>query len=203
MMNISLQCKCGAFAASINQNLSPKSQRFTCLCDDCQTYAHAIGRPDVLECDGGTQIFPTTPASFKISKGAENLKCLRLSPKGMFRFYTSCCNTPIANNPPVVKMPYIGVMHSAFNLKSEKEFEELLGPVAARIQGKFGTKPLLAGTHEGTPISTILTIVKFLTLAWIRGRQNPSPFLSQDGSALVETRVLSFEEREKLRSKKP
>lgn len=86
------------------------------MCDDCQSYAYQMDRADdILDPSGGTELYQTTLSNITITQGAEHLGCLRLSPKGLMRWYAGCCDTPIANTLPRHKVPFAGVVHSFFD----------------------------------------------------------------------------------------
>ena len=75
---------------------SPKTgTRVVCYCDDCQAFAKFLERPDVLDAKGGTDIFQMASWRLRITQGAEELRCMHLVEKGMTRFYTACCRTPV------------------------------------------------------------------------------------------------------------
>lgn len=100
MATISLACICGHLEGKLESVDLGKGERFVCLCDDCQAFARYLGQEKkALDPQGGTEIFAVTPSQIKFTKGLENLTCLKLSEKGMLRWYTSCCKTPIANTP--------------------------------------------------------------------------------------------------------
>jgi hypothetical protein len=61
--------------------------RFVCYCTDCQAFARFLGRPDVLDAAGGTDIFQMPPAHLKLPAGTDALRCLCLSAK-VLRWYT-------------------------------------------------------------------------------------------------------------------
>ena len=51
-----------------------------CYCDDCQAFAHFLGRAaDILDPHGGTEIFQMSPARIALTAGTERLACMRLS----------------------------------------------------------------------------------------------------------------------------
>ena len=149
-MNVPLKCSCGKLEGVAKILTSEQGRRIICLCDDCQAFAHYLGHAkSVLDENGGTEILQILPANLEINQGMENLRCLRLSDKGMLRWYTGCCNTPIANTAPYSKMPYAGVVHSILDFAEDaKSRKAALGPVRARIQGKFGIGKLPEGTHQ-------------------------------------------------------
>lgn len=198
---LSLRCKCGAFRGAAH-GLSPSTGlRSVCYCDDCQAYAHFLGRaPDILDASGGTDIFPVRPAQLEITVGHENLKCVRLTSNGMYRWYTDCCNTPIANSMVWPKVPFAGVVHSIMDYAaSGTKRDEALGPIRAGVQGKFGKPPLPAGTHRTAPLSFLLRIAGFLLRGFWERQHQPSPFFHADGRPRVRPHILTLPEREELR----
>jgi hypothetical protein len=48
-----------------------------CDCKDCQAFARSLGRADVLDPAGGTDIFQMPPARLMLTAGMEALRCLR------------------------------------------------------------------------------------------------------------------------------
>jgi hypothetical protein len=95
-----IQCECGAFRAQLLNFPRNTPGRLACYCDDCQTFAHHLNRVDLLDGAGGTEVIPVYPAEIQIDAGREVLKCLRLSSGGLYRWYASCCDTPVANVRP-------------------------------------------------------------------------------------------------------
>lgn len=197
-MNITIECQCGKIRGTADSRYG-KGYRAICLCDDCQAYAHYLGlAATVLDINGGTDIFPINPAELKITHGIENLKCLRLIPQGMFRWYAGCCKTPIANC--AASIPYIGMVHTILEkTNSASELEKHFGPPTARIQGKFGIKPLPAGTLERVSPAFMFRALKLMWLVYLHGLTKPSPFLDKDGKPLVEPYILTKSERDHLR----
>src|SRR5713226_4481912 len=115
-MNVQLKCNCGALRGVASGISKSSGNRIVFMCDDCQAYAHFLGRAkEILDDNGGTDVFPVTPSNLKITHGIENLKCLRLTDKGMIRWYAGCCKTPIANSMPSPRAPFAGVIHTIMN----------------------------------------------------------------------------------------
>jgi hypothetical protein len=199
---VTLQCRCGALRGKLTGLSELKSKRIVCLCDDCQAFPHYLGRAqDVLDANGGTDIFPVYPSQITFTQGTEHIKCLRLTRQGLLRWYADCCNTPIANVPPNPKLPYAGVIHSIMNHAADgTTADAALGPIYARIMGKSGLRPLPPGTHQKASLSVILMAVRLIASGWIKGRQQPSPFFDESsGRPRVEPYVLTPEERDRLR----
>jgi hypothetical protein len=63
-----IQCECGAFSATLNAFPKATPGRLVCYCDDCQSYLHHLGRADLLDANGGTEVIPAYPAGRGISK---------------------------------------------------------------------------------------------------------------------------------------
>ena len=85
-----LRCDCEKFKAELSNFPKNSAGRSVCYCDDCQTFLHYLKRSELLDVNGGSEIIPVYPSDFKIIQGKNLLACVRLSPKGPFRWYTSC-----------------------------------------------------------------------------------------------------------------
>src|SRR5579871_159514 len=108
---VPLRCRCGE-VRGIARQVSPKGGfRVVCYCEDCQTFARFLQREDVLDAAGGTDIFQMPPARVELVAGLDAVRCLRLSERGVLRWYTDCCRTPIANSAGP-GFPIIGMIHS-------------------------------------------------------------------------------------------
>ncbi len=200
--SLTLQCRCGAVRGKVTGLLETKPKRIVCYCDDCQAFPHYLGcAADVLDAGGGTEVLPAYPSQVSIIEGSEHLQCLRLSRGGLFRWYTSCCKTAVANCPPSFKMPYVGIIHSMLKPAADgTTADAALGPVHARILGKFGIRPLPQGTHDTAPLGVILMAVSLIAKGWIKGRYRPTPFFDAvSGKPRVEPYILTPGERENLR----
>ncbi|HEX7113879.1 MAG TPA: DUF6151 family protein, partial [Steroidobacter sp.] len=155
-----IRCECGAFRAQLEPFPKGTPGRFVCYCDDCQVFAHYLNREDLLDSAGGTEVIPVYPAQIEIVAGREALKCLRLSPKGLHRWYASCCNTPIANANP--GLPWVGIAHRAFTVKDPGYLERTFGDVRSRVMGRFarGTPP--SGTAEKVGFRGFMMALPFI-----------------------------------------
>lgn len=201
-MNVSLKCRCGALRGTVEDVPRSGWARVVCLCDDCQAYAHYLGRAsDVLDANGGTDIYPVAPASLKITRGLEHLKCLRLTGKGMLRWYAGCCKTPIANSAPYAQVPHNGVVHVIMDHAADGTTRDAaLGPIRYRIFGKFGIGKLPPGTLDKASLPVVLGTIGFLLGGFLRRRYQPSPFFDpKTGQPSVTPYVLTTPEREALR----
>jgi hypothetical protein len=178
--------------------VSPRTvNRIVCYCDDCQAFAHFLERSDVLDAHGGTDIFQIAPAHLRITSGGDSLCCLRLSDKGLFRFYAGCCRTPIGNTIP--RVPFVGVFHAFLDCESDgQRLEAVLGKPRGYVQTRFaiGGRPPGPGLSAGL----VVHVLRLLLGWWIGGKGTPSPFFEDKTRApRVEPRVLSATERDALR----
>ncbi len=171
------------------------------MCDDCQCFAHWLERADeVLDANGGTEVFQMTPAQVEITAGAEHIRCVRLSPKGLMRWYAGCCRTPIANSLASPRFPFVGVFHLFMDHAADgRSRDEVLGPIRARVHGRFGIGELPADAHPRAPIGIIFRSLRLLGGGWIRRAHRPTPLFDLDtGKPVSEPTVVSKEERQQL-----
>jgi len=70
------------------------------------------GTVKILDAQGGTDVVQTRPANLTFTHGQDTLACMRLTPKGLLRWYAACCNTPIGNTVANYRMPFVGLVHS-------------------------------------------------------------------------------------------
>lgn len=183
-----IQCACGQFQARLKAFPKNTPGRLVCYCDDCQQYLHHLNRADLLDANGGTEIIPAYPADVEVLRGREHLRCTRLSPKGMFRFSTACCNTPVANTRPGT--PWAGFLRCVY----KNADAEALGPVRSRIMGRFATGTPPAGTPEKFNLKALAAVMPFMLKGMLSGKAKPSPFFEEDGvTAVAVPRVLTPE----------
>lgn len=172
--------------------------RVICYCDDCQAYLHQLGRADLLDSHGGTDVVQVAPSSLRFEQGAEHIVGLRLSPKGLFRWYASCCKTPVGNtlSPSI---PFVGIVARGFDEEGQSA-DAIFGKPLGGIQGKYavGTPP---DGSTGLNLSLLARAVRML-LGWrFSGKTWPHPFFERaTGSPIYPINVLSRSEREALRS---
>jgi hypothetical protein len=120
-----LACRCGAIRELVERDA--RANHMVCYCADCQDYAHVLGRPDILDERGGTEVVQTMPKFVTLTHGADRLACLRMTGKGPLRWYASCCNTPIGNTALTRKIAFVGVVAACL---TGQPVEETYGPVA-------------------------------------------------------------------------
>src|SRR5262249_1331876 len=123
----------GRLRGVANQVSPSTGLRFICYCEDCQAFARFLGRPDVLDASGGTDIFQMPPRRVKLTVGTDALRCLSLSSK-VLRWYADCCQTPIANSAASPGFPVIGVIHCFMDHAADgRARDEVIGKPLCRI----------------------------------------------------------------------
>jgi hypothetical protein len=174
--------------------------RAVCYCDDCQIYALHLGTPGILDARGGTDACLLTPAQVKITAGMEQLRCLRLSPKGLYRWYAGCCNTPLGNTVSP-SLPVVVLVHSCMD-HGERSRDEDLGQPKVKMLARFAVGGLPPGAHAKTPVFKMLPhFVAHLAKAYLGGRGKPSPFWDEHRKLRVEPTLIDQGEREALRAR--
>lgn len=192
-----LRCRCGQVRGFV-ADASPRTvNRVVCYCADCQAFAHRIGRSDLLDAQGGSDIAQVAPASVTFVEGQDRIVGLRLTPKGLFRWYVSCCRTPVGNTlSPAI--PFVGIVAQAFDHGAQRADDVFGRPVGA-IFGRFAIGDPPAGSTRMQP-SLLLRAIR-MVLGWrLWGRTWPHPFFRRDTRApIYPVTVLSPAEREALR----
>src|SRR5258708_6588538 len=160
-----LHCRCGEIHGRVT-NASPETvNRVVCYCDDCQAFLHHLGRTDLLDAHGGTDIVQVAPASLSFDRGNQRIAGLRLTPKGLYRWYASCCKTPLGNTlGPAI--PFIGIIAKAFDVAGQMP-DDLFGKPIASIQRKYaiGSAP-----KDSTRLQLRVLLRAFrMVLAWRLG----------------------------------
>lgn len=184
--DITLKCQCGE-VRGVAEDVNPdRGNRIICMCDDCQNYIKYLNKEDeYLDQFGGTDIFQLTPSQIKIDHGLENIKSVKMTDKGILRWYAGCCNTPIANTMPSAKMPFSGIPHSFMDHSAdEKTRDQVLGPVIAKLFGTFAKGEMPNDAHEKIPFWLYVRLIKFMLFSWIEGKAAPNPFFNEDGSPI-------------------
>ena len=192
-----LQCRCGEVVGVVTNASSRTVNRVVCYCDDCQAFAHQLGRADLLDAKGGSDIVQVAPASLNFVKGQDRIAGVRLSPKGLFRWHTTCCNTPVGNTMgPAI--PFVGIVAQAFDTGTQRADQVFGAPVGA-ILGKYAIGEPPAGS-TGLNLPLILRAIGKV-LGWrLRGRTWPHPFFKPNTrDPVYPVTVLPPERREALR----
>jgi hypothetical protein len=194
--HIEMRCRCGE-VRGIVADPSPRSvNRVVCYCDDCQAFLHQLGRADLLNGKGGSDIVQVAPAALGFTKGQHRIAGLRLTPKGLYRWYATCCNTPVGNTMgPAI--PFVGIFAQSVDPPRPDDF---FGVPVAEIFGKCAVGEPPPGSTRFNPMMFLRAIGK--VVGWrFGGKAWPHPFFARDTRApIYPLTVISQERREALRA---
>lgn len=194
-MGIGLRCSCGKLQGEVDPR--QVAARAVCHCRDCQAFARFLGREaDVLDAAGGTEVAAALPSSVRFMSGLEHLSCMSLSPRGLYRWYASCCNTPIGNTPREATTPYVGLIRACLDAPPEM-LDRQLGRSRIMVQTGSALAPV-----KPTLLRTAWAVAKIggmILRARLTGRYRDNPFFQPGAAApLREPRVLTRDERAAL-----
>ncbi len=193
-----IRCRCGKLQAAVAR--PELGTRGICYCRDCQAFAHFLGLPEgMLDSMGGTDIVAVRPRDVSFVRGVEYLACVSLTEKGMLRWYSSCCRTPIGNTPRDIRRSHLGLIHTALEGGS-RDLSASFGPVRMRVNRQSAR-----GQPEATPgVLFARAVVRHLgSLLWSRvgGKYKINPFFNATaGTPRVAPRVLTPAEHKELMS---
>lgn len=192
-----LSCRCGKVVGRVTNATPNAVNRAVCYCDDCQAALHHLGRADLLNEHGGTDVVQVAPASLTFQRGNELIVGLRLTPKGLYRWHASCCNTPVGNTLGP-GLPFVGIVAQAFETGTTNA-DRIFGPPLGGSFGKFAT---------GNPPKQLTRLTARLVVHAVRlvlgwkfgGGTWPHPFFDRETRAPTHPiKILSTGEREALR----
>jgi len=187
------QCHCGAVRGKIEG--SGAHNHLICYCTDCQAFARYLGKAsDLLDVQGGTEIVQLAQPRLHFLQGEDRLAAVRLSQKGLIRWYTACCKTPIGNTLPNPKVSVIGLVHACLN--------------PSRINEDFGTRVAAVNTATAVgepkpkPSGLLGVMARSLSIFLadlISGRYRKSPLFNDSGAPRVEPEILTPEALARLK----
>jgi hypothetical protein len=194
-------CRCGTVRGSVAKATPRSVNRVLCYCADCQAFAQALGRPDLLDARGGSDVIQVAPARMTIEAGHAQVAALRLTERGLHRFHATCCGTPLGNAPGP-SIPVIGIPRPAFDVDGQDP-DALFGPPSGTAYGESATgegPPIRKGVSPGVLARILLKVI-----GWrLSGRGWPHPFFDRaTGRAVFPVHVLPPERREALRPSAP
>jgi hypothetical protein len=192
-----LRCRCGQVRGIVGGASPHAANRAVCYCDDCQAFAHRLGRADVLNPRGGSDIIQVAPASVTFVQGEDRIRGLRLTAKGLYRWYASCCNTPIGNTASP-SVPFVGILAATFD-HGMQQADDVFGESKGAVFGKYAIGEAAVGAKRVKLSLLLRTLGKILS--WrVSGRAWPNPFFKRSGGTpAYPVDILSHAEREALR----
>ncbi len=186
-VSTAFSCSCGQLRGIV----SPVSARFgthaICHCRDCRAAALYLRQPDPAP--NGVEIFQTTPDTVDIQSGGQHLGLLRLGPKGLLRWYATCCSSPLFNTFARPGVPFVGI------IVDRLQDRDVLGPLVAH-----GFVPQPDGTSRHKGVATMVwRMLARVIAARLSGRWRQTPFFDIDtGAPVAEATIPGKEERAAL-----
>jgi hypothetical protein len=184
--DLDLGCRCDQIHGRIT-GVSPQTvNRVICYCDDCQAFLHHLGRADLLDEHGGSDLVQVAPASVRYDRGVNQIVGVRLGPKG--------------NTMATPALPFIGMPLEVFRGLDARRRDEVFGAPRGKAFGQFATN----GAPEGStklPLKMMVHSVGLL-LGWkLKGKTWPHPFFERTTAApWLPVSILSPEELQVLRA---
>jgi len=189
MNDLEFSCACGAFGGVLHHIGPGAGCHLICYCADCRAFAHHMGVAHHLQPGGGSPLFQVLPARIEITRGGENLACLRLSPRGLHRWYAACCNTPVANTVGTPRVPLAGMWRPLFADMAA------LGPVTTHGFTKAARRDLGAPKRDKGLGRMFVGLARRSLAAWLAGTARQNPFFDTTGAPLVRPEVLNPDQR--------
>ena len=181
-------CRCGATRWTIDADAP--GTHVECYCADCQTFLRHLKATDWLDAAGGTELFQTLPHAVRFTTGEENLRLLRLGPKGLMRWYTGCCGTPVANTLASPGLPFIGVIL--------RPGQSGFGPVVTHANIAAALKPV---RQRGIG-RAVFGVLSRAAWAKLTASRRTNPFFGADRTPTVAPMVLTLAQRDAARPPK-
>ncbi len=192
-----VKCRCGAVRGRLVGLSKATVNRVICYCDDCQAFAHFLGRPDLLDPRGGSDIVQVPPAAFRVDEGRHHVRGIRLTPKGILRWYAGCCNAPLGNMVSAA-IPFVGIPTSSFETTGQSP-DVLFGAPLGAIKGEYAIGGPPVGSR-GIRLALMLRSIAKVAYWLLSGRAWPHPFVDRgSGAPIYPLDVLTAEQREALR----
>lgn len=193
-----LSCECGQVKGLLKNITAKKGERVICYCRDCQACAHHLGHPEKLDEWGGTDVFLTTPNNMEFTSGIEHVACFQFSPSGPRRWYTTCCNTHLANTLPDPKEPLISLDMACVTQDSRAFMGDIRKAIfVADAHGN----PTIHKQFKGKSRGMIFKIIFRMLYVTLLGQRDKSPLFIRDDQPISEPEILNRETRSEALSK--
>jgi hypothetical protein len=195
-MDSPLRCECGKLQGALIDIEPRKVNRIMCYCDDCQAFAHYLSPENPkMEAQGGMDIVQMAPLHIEFTRGLEHLACMRMSQRGIYRWFAACCRTPIGNTGGF-GLPFVGLIHVCIDASEAGGADGLFGPVRVRLHTECAQGEV---APFGSTFSSIRRFAWILVKGKFGGVQKRSPFFdAQTRQPVVAPQELSAEERTQL-----
>ncbi|MFK7752207.1 MAG: DUF6151 family protein [Sedimentitalea sp.] len=174
MSDHGFSCTCGTLRGTISGAGIKSGTHLICHCRDCRAGELFLGQSDPGQ--NGVAMVQTMPDAVTLTQGADKLGLLRLSKKGPYRWFATCCNAPLFNTLSSAKLPFASL--SAARLDDPAR----LGPVRVRA---FVPQPGGGTKHKGAAIMAWRLFTN-MGSARLSGRWKSTPFFDDSGAPVAK-----------------
>jgi hypothetical protein len=168
----------------------------TCYCADCQAFARFLGNAGMINSRGGTPIVQLPLNQVDFEAGVEKLALMRLSEKGLARWYASCCRAPMGNTVGPV-LPFVGCPISMFVGVDAATLLARLGPPAS-----FYGRDAIGGRQNDLPATAkpwpLLRSTWRLVRWKMQNKGKANAYFDEQGQPRKVATVLTSEQRHAL-----
>lgn len=179
MTQVPWSCRCGAVHGTLEVERRSGTAAI-CHCDSCVRAQRHFG-VEATRAEG-VAIFQTTPDRFSIDAGEQHLGLSRLTPKGSFRWHTTCCNSQIGVSSSTPKFAFVGLVQTIFADASA---------IGRARTHAYVPQPGAADKHTRL-MPAIMALMARSVSALSSGRWKDTPFFDVDTrQPLVAPQVLS------------
>lgn len=194
--SVQLQCDCGRVRGEWRLSARTGAPG-RCYCNDCQAYARWLGTPAIVDAWGGTEIVQTWPSLVRWNEGRDQVRLMRLTPRGLLRFYSDCCRVPLMNALDRPRMPFVGLVANRIEPAHRAAVAWLVGK-SVGVQGRFAVGGCPPGAHASASLRVVGRALGLMVRGFIAGAHLPSPFFNADRRLVCEARVPSAAEHQAL-----
>jgi hypothetical protein len=198
--DIDVRCRCGMLRGKALAVSTETGSRVICYCRDCQAFARFLGTPGILDAQGGSDVFQLTHSQLRIDTGSDKLACVRLSERGLLRFYAGCCRTPIGNTVARARAPLFVIVRPFMQPGEGRTLDQVLGPVSLHLQTKGATSPVPPDPSAPSAFRAGAHLAVNIVKGVLLGKHKPSVFFDADGKQLLTPEILSPERHQSLRT---
>ena len=183
---LEFSCSCGQLRGQIKADAITLGSHLECYCRDCRAAKLYFDQPDPAP--GAVDLFQTTPDAITILTGLDRLGLFRLGPKGVMRWYATCCKTLIVSTPTTPRFPIAMVQ------VDQIANHQPIGPVVAKA---FVPRPGGKSAHEGFG-RIIVKLLPIIAGSLISGRWRQTPFFDDTGAPVAKAIIPTKQERAAL-----
>lgn len=180
-------CRCGKVEGTLAEATRRSVNRVVCYCADCQRFARFLDRGDLLDAAGGSDIVQVAAGRLAFQHGKENIRAIRLSPGGTFRWYADCCRTPLGNIASY-DQPAIGIHAMAFCSRGQTA-DVLFGAPIGGIRGEHAVGPVPKSSC-GLPVRVAMSAAPKVLMWRLKKVDRPNLFFGADGKPIFPVKSL-------------